>query len=536
MFKKYTFSQNLLVFLIIFGAIALAAFPYLVGFFMAGKDYFLGGSHLDQGDVSVYISYIEQVKAGKILAANLFTSETQKDAYFTPFWLSLGLIARVFKLSSVFIYHLARVLAGFIFLYFIFYYFLDLFFQKYREKIIALILICFSSGLGIFYEPFISGGWSLKNFPADLWISEANTFLTLSHSGLFIVAQFLIILAFYLALKENIKRGIPAALFGIGLILGFIHTYELFIVAGVLFAYFILNLLLRQLKLIADLKGYIWKCFFLGLGFLPAIIYFYFIVRKEPALWGWIAQNITPAPPFTMYLIAFGTLILFSLISSYLLRKQVPKNLFFLITWSVTLLFLVYLPVAFQRRLNSTLHIALAILAAYSIFYFGQRLPAGYKKKNKIILASIFFVFLGLSNLSYIYTVIYSYHNQPPYFYFPDKYYQAALWLKAKAEPQGAVLAGVINSRILPALIIRPVFICNAHQTLGYNRKLSLAEDWFFKDNNQDAAKKEFLQKYNIKYIFYTERERDLGSDNLDKKDFLEKIYEADETIIYQVK
>lgn len=545
MLKNYTVKQNLIVFAIILGTLFLTTFPFLIGHLIKGNDYFLGGSYLNQGDVNVYISYMEQAKQGHLLFGNLFTSEIQAYKYFSPLWLFWGVIAKIFQANNILIFHLARLVAGFIFLYFIFYYFFNLFLGKFFDKVIALLLICFSSGLGIFFKKqpenlslLFNEKYIFSHYSVDLLMAEANTFLTLAHSCLFILAQLFIIVIFYIFLKKNFKKIDYLYLFGLNLILGFIHPYDFFIIFGVLGVYFFLNLiifLIKKKKIIANSWLYIKKVLILSLAALPAVYYYYFIVRKENALWGWFKQNITFSPPLMGYLIGLGLLIILGLISTLLYYKK-NKNMIFLWCWILTLMIIVYLPLSFQRRLIETEHLALAILAAFCLSIFFNDLIVSINKYLAYLGVCIIILFLGLSNLSFITTIIYDYNYLPEYFYFPKNYLQAALWLKDHSTNSEAILASNLNGIILPSITARPVFLGHRHQTLNFDNKQKLLNQWFFIENNQDQEKIKFLHQYNIVYIFYSQREKLLGDFNPELKSYLEKIYNDAEVNIYKVK
>jgi len=547
MIKNYTLKQNLIVFLIILGTLFLTTFPFLIGYLIKGDDYFLGGGvgyHAGQCDINVYISYLEQAKQGHIIFSNLFTSEIQQPRYFSPLWLLLGLIAKIFQANNILIFHLARIIAGFIFLYFIFYYFFNLFFEKFFDKVIALLVLCFSSGLGIFFTKKgldLSLFFDVKNiserYSVDFTMYEANTFITLAHSCLFILTQLFVIIIFYIFLKNNFKKLDYIYLLGLNLILGFIHPYDFFIIFGVLAAYFFLNLILlliKKKKIIENSWLYLKKTAVLLLATLPAGYYFYFIVRKENSLWGWFKQNITLSPPLMGYLIGFGLLIILSLISALLFYKK-NKNIVFLLCWIITLLIIVYLPLSFQHRFIATEHIALAILAAYSLSLFFKEMISSFNKYFAYFGIFIIFYFLSLSNLSFLTTSIYEYNHMPEYFYFPKNYLQAALWLKDHSSDQEAILASAWNGTVLPSIIARPVFFGHIHQTLDFISKRRLLNQ-FFQENNQDQEKNKFLREYNIDYVFYTQREKLLGDFNPDLKDYLEKVYTNPEVNIYKVK
>ncbi|OGY41254.1 MAG: hypothetical protein A2Y67_02235 [Candidatus Buchananbacteria bacterium RBG_13_39_9] len=535
-------KEKILVFAIILGAIILTSLPYFTGLWLANGNYFLGSNHLNSADVNVYLFNIEQAKDGFFLFSNLHTSEIQRNVFIAPLWLLLGLLAALFKLNSVFIYQLARMLAVFIFLYFIYYYFLNIFFSKSAQKLIALFLITFSSGLGLFFKPITSGlildeKYILSHFPVDLIIPDAVTFLALAHSALFILSQLLILAVFYLLLKKEQKFFYWALLFFMGLIIGLMHPYDLFIISGVIFCYFILGLIFRSWQLLGEIKIFIFKCLAFSLGVLPAIFYYYYIVRSQTALWGWFTQNICLSPPFGSYLIAYAPLIILALPTIYW-AKEIDKRAFcFLWCWILSEFVIIYLPFGFQRRLVATLHLALAILASYTAIKVLDYLKnfSAVKILNYLALVLIG-IFICLSNFSFLTTAIYDYLTIPQYFYFPQKYYQASLWLRNNSQKQDGLLASSLNGTILPAICARPVFYGHKHLTVDSSTKRELLDNWFFKDNNQDQQKKEFLQKYNLKYIFYTDREKDLGDYNLAAADFLAQVYANEEVIIYKVK
>jgi len=542
MFNKYSIKENVIVWIIIAVFIFLTSFPYIIGFLISGNEYFIGNNIVNLPDVNVYLSYIEQVKAGKILLANLFTSEAQVNVFFSPLWLATGLIAKILNLDSVLIFHLTRIIAAILFAVFIFYYFLDLFFAKFFEKIIAFILICFSSGLGIFFLPNIvdliyNAHFPMFILPVDFLLAEANTFLSATHSSLFIFSQLLIIISFYIFLKNNFRARNYIYILFITLFLGFSHPYDVLVVLGVLLIYFFISLIFKNFKLIKNYKVFIGQYLLVILGFFITSFYYYFIVRKEIALWGWFNQNVTLSPTPLSYLISYSPLIALIPISLYLNIKKDYKNFNFLLIWVVTLFFLAYLPFQFQSRLFATCHVGLAILASYAIISFIRfLLKVPILKIIKILVLVMLFLCLTITNFAFIFMVIFAYNKIDVYSYFPNSYYQAALWLKHNSQTGEVVLTGGLNGNFLPAIAVRPVYLGHHHQTINFPDKLAIINKWFFKDNNQDDKKKEFLKKNRIKYVYYTKREKILGDYNLDNKDFLEKIFSNEEVKIYKVK
>jgi len=542
-FNKHTAKQNIIVFSIIVGVLFLTSLPYMVGLFLANGDVYLGGNYLNQGDLHVYLSNIEQVKNGKLLTANNFTSETQKDIFFAPLWLLLGWLARFLQINSLLIFHLARVIAGFIFLIFLFYYFLDIFFSKFFNKLVAFILICFSSGLGFFFKPRVEGIITddriiFNNFAIDLIMPEANVFLSLAHSALFIFSQLIILLIFYLVLKKEFKQRDLLYLFCSGCLLGFLHTYDIIIVAAVLTVYFFVQLAFFALKgLKFSWQKYLHKYTAVLISFLPALAYWFFILKPEPTIWGWVEQNIILSSPVRGYIIGYLPVIVFCLISLYLIRhKLLNKKIIFLLCWIIILFILVYLPFAWQRKLISTVQIALAILGTYGALAIIRYFLKIYQAKIlNIIVIIILLVFISLSNLSFITSTIYHYQELHYIFYFPQNYWQAVNWYRDNSNDSQAILSAALNGSAIAGLTGWPVYVGHPHQTIDYKNKRDLLDNWFFKADQQDQKKKEFLQENNINYIFYSEREKFLGEYNLDNIDWLDQVYDQQNVKIYKV-
>ncbi|MFC1598438.1 hypothetical protein ACFL2U_00280 [Patescibacteria group bacterium] len=541
--RRYSKKQNIIVFMIIGVILFLTSLPYLVGVFLAQDYIFLGGSHLNQGDVHVYLANIEQVKDGKFLTANNFTSEIQKNVFFAPLWIILGWVAKVFFLNSLLVFHLARIIAGLVFLYFLFYYFLDIFFAKFFNKLIAFILICITSGLGLLFKPKIErlifdDRTIFTNFSVDLVMPEANVFLTLAHSALFIFSQLIILLIFYFVLKNKFQKIELLYVFGFSLLLGFLHTYDVIIVAAVLAVYFLVQFALNFFnKTQFAWQEYLQKVIVILLGFVPALAYFYFVLRPEPTIWGWVEQNVILSPPLRGYIIAYLPLIVFSLLSLYLIRKKIlNKKIIFLLCWIITLFVLAYLPFTWQRKLISTVQIALGVLATYGVVFLIKNIIKVYTHKVfGWLVVGILFVFISLSNLSFVVSTIYNYVNSNYVFYFPENYYQAVLWYAKNSSDSQTILSSALNGTVIAGLTGQPVYMGHAHQTINYLEKRELLDNWFFKANQQNEKKKEFLNKYNINYIYYSNREKELGNYNLEVIDWLEQVYDKDDVQIYKV-
>lgn len=83
--------------------ILLSNTPYLYAAFHHPTNKIFTGIHnINPGDTYSYVAWIEQAKEGESLFQDLYTTEKQEVLLFHPVFFSLGLLARIFHLTSIF--------------------------------------------------------------------------------------------------------------------------------------------------------------------------------------------------------------------------------------------------------------------------------------------------------------------------------------------------------------------------------------------------------------------------------------------------
>ena len=92
-------------------AMATTSIPLISAVQWAGSgEAYSGIRALIPGDVHVYYSYLKQVEHGNVLFSDLYTSEPQPIRMFRLDWLLVGWMGRLFHLSPVWTFQLARIL------------------------------------------------------------------------------------------------------------------------------------------------------------------------------------------------------------------------------------------------------------------------------------------------------------------------------------------------------------------------------------------------------------------------------------------
>jgi hypothetical protein len=347
--------------------VVITSFPYIYGYLTTPEDMvYTGIHHLAPGDTNAYLSMIEQVKQGHSIFLNLFTSEAQARVYTNPLYLVIGWAARVFHLPNLLALHLARVVA-ILFFIFIAYLLICYLFSSESKRRWTLVILLFSSGLGLFFNPFLFNIDNILHHPADIWIAESVTFLTLYHYPHLIASLTLIVLIFLLQLLafESSRRSYSLWAGLACFFLVWFHPFNIVTVYAVL-AVYLLMLFPWQRKIVwSYVRNSLWLVFMP----LPAFLHLYHINRRDWVISMWNSQNVLPSPDVWMYAIGYGLLLILAVVGLWRVFRQLSARWLFPVAWFFTSAMLVYVPLAFQRRLSEGLHFPVSILAAAGVFY-----------------------------------------------------------------------------------------------------------------------------------------------------------------------
>jgi hypothetical protein len=347
--------------------------PYLWGASLAGARPALGKYSwftFNTTDHCVYLSWMRQAADGHFFQHNLFTTEPQSGHQFNLLFLALGLLSRLTGLPTNIIYQIARVALGIAFLRSV-WWLLELLVADPRARRTAFWVLCFSAGLG-----WIPGLWELgiMKGPVDTWQPEAVTFLSLYLFPLFLCSLLLMVgVIGWLVVAERTKSFRPAVYAGIcGLLLGNIHTYDVITIMAVWGAYLVVHTFTER-----RFNAGSWSRALVA-GSLTAISTGYMAwLLKTEEVFAKRAAVPTLSPPFRMYVLGFGLVLLLAVIGAVRRNSdQKPgDSRLLLIVWAVMNVAVAYLPVAFQRKMVMGAHIPLAILAGIALTSLLQRAP-----------------------------------------------------------------------------------------------------------------------------------------------------------------
>ena len=501
--------------------VILTTIPYLYFWEKTPENnIYTGTNYLLSNDNFVYYSYIEQIKQNSFLLQDLFTSE-KLSPVLNVFWLSIGIFAKIFNLSAPLAFHISRILLSFVLVY-VLYHFLSLFFKNYKSRIFALIFLLFTSGVGGIFLHFISKPTNYLNqiyyYPIDQTLVESNIFLSALLSPHHIASLICILLIFTFLLKSFLENS-----FKYLLISGFIALFYFqfhpffFLLVALTLAMFITLDSWNNKKI-----NYSWllkSLAFLAFSLIP-LVYFYFIQTnyynnlKD-------LQNVTLSPQIWYILpsiLFYGIFIILGLKNNKNDKNIILLNAF-LLSWLLSGLVLMYLPLPFQSRFIKSLQIPMVILDFQGLLYLKDK----YLKRWNLLFIFAIFICFSLSNIL-VYYKIFDLTPKIDNLYISTEKIKSLNWVKKNIDKSSIILAKKNDGLLITAFCGKKVFFGHPIETINFQNK-SLISKSIFEKENIDLAKEN-----NINYIYQDKKSKAI------KNALLENIFENSDVIIYKIR
>ncbi len=452
-------------------AAMLTLIPYGLAYAYAGEYHFTGFL-FNPYDAASYLAKMRQGYDGRILYSLAFTENPGPGALLFPYYLLLGHLARLLKLPLIAIWHAARILGGAFFLTAAWEFFGRIGLSTPSRRI-AWIIVLLGSGFGFLAVPFGA-------FTADLWVAEYIPFLGLLTSAHFPLATGLILLlVMQIALPASRPTaGSMAAAFLLGTILAAIQPFGFLPIGLAMAVWMVWMRILRG----HFPEGVLPRLAAAGLGFVPWVVYDFWITRTLPKFSMWLAQNLTPTPPIWDIALSMGLpglIVAVSFIRWILNRAPLRQKLGTIrgeillpALWLALNLALLYAPFPLQRRLLLGMWIPLAALAAPKLesLLYRPALHLRYAIYAAIPLCAANLVFLSAIRINAL-------SHNPLIFLSPDTA-AAVDWLNAGARGS-VVLASPENSAWLPGMAGTRVVYGHGMETPDAEQALRDVEAFF---------------------------------------------------------
>ncbi len=541
MHGKVTRSEWRWVLIWIAVVLVITSVPYVVGWLRSTPDRVFGGFAFAIEDGYSYLSKMKQGADGAWLFQLPYTSEAHTPTVFYLFYLLLGKLSALTRLSTPLVYHLARLFFDTLLLVVV-YRFLAMFSTWRSVRRLAFLLILFSGGLGWLLLLLGQANW-LGSAPIDLISPEAYTFLILYGFPHLALARTLMLLGLIVWWQEPQAR-IQSAVFagicwlGMGLLVPFYQA-----VAGVI----VLAGLTAQAWVARKINWpAIWLAALAGLIASPPLIYTVIIVATDPIWKVWADQLVILSPHPLHYVLGYalvGLLAIVGIVKAWK-RRVIDARL---LGWLVAVPFLIYVPFNSQRRMIESWQIPLTFSAAVGLAYVV--LPAWSRSRlvkrltqyrrytvhglRSWLLAGI----LLLSSTTYALLLVEQTARIAAQVElgFRDGAELAALhWLDERVTHDDVILSSYATGNFLPVIVGAKAFLGHGPETAYSGEKQQLVQQ-FYSAATTDEWRREFLRQWPITYVFHGPLEERVGQFDPAQAAYLSPEYNRDGYQIYRV-
>jgi hypothetical protein len=469
--------------------VGLTCLPFLVAWQAtpAGAQY--TGLLINQYDGESYYAKMQQGARGDWLFHLPFTPEPHEGAFVYTFYLALGQLAAALGLPIPLVYHLARALAG-LFLLLVAYRFIARFFDRVPTRRAAFLLLGFSAGLGWLLAP-------LGLVTADLWVAEGFTFLSILVNPHFPLAMGLMLLIFLTILDlhdddDRIWRRIAGAS-AASLALALIHPIA-FPIAFIVLGAYLLLLAWRERQIPwREIAG----TGLAGLAAAPLMISILLAFYRNPALAAWSAQNLTTSLPPWDYALGYGLILLLATGGFVVALGRRERMDLFLLAWVGSVVILLYVPTALQRRFITGLHVPLTLLATLGL---ERIIWPRVQVRRRALVTGLVVGFTALTNLFVpLVAVAGVAQGRHPLVMTRDEA-AAYTWLGEQTAWTDTVLAPPESGHFVPAWAGNRVVYGHPFETIHAEAKEAEVAR-FFSPQATVAERRALLDRYGVRYV-----------------------------------
>lgn len=519
------------VFIIITVVVLVAiSVPFFIAAQKGGKDYIFGGFLLNPIDGNSYLAKMRQGWEGQWMFVLPYTVEPGQGAYLFIFYIALGQLARFLQIPLLLTFDFARIISTVLMLWLLFRFF-QVVLPETRLRIIAFLLAALGSGLGWLVIPF-------GLFTSDLWVAEAYPFLSAYANPHFPLALALVL---WLVTPRKIQR-IPPQMGGdfgdnisensapldprseimwidapsyvvISFLLALISPFGILVVVIILGGMALWEILIQVQK-----SGYFQSLRYIILnqdivqilailiGGFPVIFYYFIVIRIDPILSGWNAQNVTQSPPLWDLIISLSPALILAFWGAYRIIRRPSVQSRYLLIWGSLGLILIAVPFGLQRRLMMGLFIPISGLAALGI----EQIASGKRSRVRNLTLILFLLALP-TNLIVLLSGQQGVSTLDPLLYLSQTEMNAFEWLEENTSPEELALAGPETGLFIPAYTGLRVLYGHPFETVNAETQEQIVLR-FFQDIQNAGEVEDFLSDQKVDLIFYGPREKEIGA------------------------
>lgn len=463
-------------------------------------------------DGATYLAKMEQGRNGAWLFELRHTPEAHDGAGFHAFYLLLGHASRMTGLSTVVMYHLARVATS-LFMYISLYQLGATIWLRQRPRRLFFILLAVGSGLGWLWLLMGSG-----ELAADLTIPEAFPFLSSyanPHFPMSIAALALIVSVYMIVFRRGYTAGPSVENGGLGvmllsILLALIQPTALVPIGMALVLYVIARYYITRDFPIHELR---WSAM-LWLPAIPFAVYDMAVFQYNDIMAEFNRQNQTPSPALHLYLVGYGLLLIVALPGLVrAVRRFERDGDQLMLLWIIVNVIALYAPFNLQRRFAMGLIIPLVYFATRSLEdYWYYKIPQNWRAAALLTLI-VFIIPTNILNLGIplFGTVFEPDSGLEAGLLIETDYWHAFGWLNDHGEPDAVVLASSNISLWVPAYTRQVVVYGHEFETVPAKLRKRQVEDWYHGKDCDTLLSN--AVPFTVRYIFWGPQERAMRED-----------------------
>lgn len=508
-------------------------------------------------DFNFYLSRIREGQEGRFLVVEKYFNEPHNGSLLQIIYLFMGKMGGILGLMPTFIYHMARLILGFIMLFLISQYIQKLF--DFNWSIIAFLLVVTSGS----YPALIFVN-EIPRFATYMgWWSAIDSLQRITFIPHIIAGQIgLLLFIWRFGERNTVGTLFHLICWGVGgFVIGIIFPPTLVILYVIFFLLSFLEIFWGG-QSFKDFK--LFKKWFLTKGLarlifslfsVSSLLYLQLIFRISP----WSALPLFDIQhrillPYKEYFLALGPMLPLGLLGLFLVLYKKDRKFYPLVSWvgSIFLLFKIFEKIPEQSPLRFTeaaIHIPLGILAAYFFYNLWLKVgrfsrPLKFIGSNFIKITLILFIFMGLGVMGSMVLWLtdqvrwkseatWSVPIGAQLAYPLKEFMEGIYFLRDKTDKNSVVFSYVTAGNYIPAYAGNFVYIGHAN-TPDEDGKEKIAARFFKAEMSVDEARN-FLHSNHISYIYFGPQEKELGglTDLKSSYPFVYPIYTGNSVTIY---
>jgi hypothetical protein len=259
----------------------------------------------------------------------------------------------------------------------------------------------------------------------------------------------------------------------------------------------------------------------------PIMLYDLYAFSTNPALSAWSAQNLTLSLPPWDYALGYGLILLLALggVVFAVRRRQVTD--LFLIAWTGSVVILLYLPFALQRRFITGFHVPLTLLAALGL---EQVVWSRLRSKHRAPVTGVIIAFTALTSVFVPMISVAGMAQQETPLVMSRDEAAACSWLAEHTVWTDTVLAPVESAQFVPAWAGNRTVYGHPFETIDARTKEAETMHFFSPDATH-TDRRALLDRYGVRYVLVTDPETLPDATSLG----LLPVWTGEEAVIYRV-